>query len=123
MQIYGIKNCNTVKKALNFLNEQQIAYTFIDFKKQPPAAEQIRTFLQAVPAQQLINRRGTTYRRLDDNNRQKLDKAIEAEDVDNIIPYLIQHSSLIKRPVAVTANSTTIGFDETIQTRWLQATH
>ena len=62
--LYGITNCATVKKARLWLDENNIAYQFVDFKKTPPTAEQLKYWLASIPLDTLINKRGTTWRKL-----------------------------------------------------------
>ncbi|MFJ1269716.1 Spx/MgsR family RNA polymerase-binding regulatory protein [Legionella lytica] len=90
ISMFAIPNCDTVKKARNFLEKNQVAYEFIDFKKTPPTAEQIKhwsTFAGELP----VNKRGSTYR--------KYKEEYEALDLDEKIAFIIANVSLIKRPV------------------------
>ncbi|MFX8832853.1 ArsC/Spx/MgsR family protein, partial [Acinetobacter baumannii] len=67
--LYGIPNCSSVKKARTWFDEQQLAYTFVDFKKTPPNAELIKLWLKDVDWNELVNRKGTTYRGLSDTDK------------------------------------------------------
>jgi len=64
--VYGIPNCNTVKKARTWLDEQGVAYTFHDYKKQGVPTERLDAWIKAVGWEVLVNRQGTTWRKLDD---------------------------------------------------------
>lgn len=103
--LYGIPNCDTVKKARTWLDAQGIAYTFHDFKKQGVPADRLPRWLQAVGRDKLVNRQGTTWR--------KLDPALQAGVVDDAsaATLLLEHASVIKRPVVEWADDrTTVGF-------------
>lgn len=95
MQLYGIPNCDTVKKARALLNEAGVAHDFIDFKKQAPSLALLRGWAQAVGWPTLLNKAGTTWK--------KLDAAQQALAVDEAgaLALMATQSSLIKRPVAV----------------------
>lgn len=113
--LYGIPNCDTVKKARAWLTAQGIAYTFHDFKKQGVPSEQLPRWLQAVGWTTLVNRQGTTWR--------KLDPAVQAAVIDDAsaIQLMRDNASVIKRPVVEWADGrTTVGFkaDE-----WAAALH
>ncbi|MBP6115585.1 MAG: arsenate reductase [Neisseriaceae bacterium] len=104
--LYGIPNCSTVKKARTWLDAQSILYTFVDFKKQAPTAELIQSWLQDVPLTTLINKRGTTWRKLSPEEQ------ASAEHADAAIALMITNPSIIKRPVLVHAEHTQVGFSE-----------
>ncbi|QOL25173.1 ArsC family reductase [Thalassotalea sp. LPB0316] len=103
--IYGISNCDTVKKALKFLDKHQINYSFHDFRKDGIDADLVNSFLAQVDWSELINKRSTTYRNLADDIKESLSAA-------TIVELLIEQPTLIKRPVLVTQNEITIGFKE-----------
>ena len=94
IQLYGIPNCDTVKKARTWLQEQSIQFEFIDFKKQAPTAELITSWLQTIPLETLLNKRGTTWRKLTNDQKQAADAS-----VNNAIYLLIENTSMIKRPI------------------------
>lgn len=91
--VFGIPNCDTVKKARTWLADQQIIFDFHDFKKQGLTAEQIALWLEHTDLATLINRKGTTWRALSDAQKQS------AENVSEAIALMVQNPSLIKRPV------------------------
>lgn len=93
--LYGIPNCDTVKKARNWLSEQQIAYDFHDFKKAGITAELIQSWLTQTDWQTLVNRKGTTWRKLTEYEQNSI------QDNDTAISCMMQHPSVIKRPVLV----------------------
>ncbi|QDH77642.1 Spx/MgsR family RNA polymerase-binding regulatory protein [Echinicola soli] len=95
LAVYGIKNCDTMKKTFKLLEEEGVAYEFVDYKKTPPTAKLLEVFLEKVPLAQLVNKRGTTYRKLSEEEKDGMDEASTA------IPVLVANSSMIKRPVMV----------------------
>ncbi len=88
--LYGIKNCSTVKKALAHLDAQGIAYTFVDYKKQPPTLDDLERW-RAGFGELPVNKAGTTYRTL------KAD--YEAADAAQQAALLVANPSAIKRPI------------------------
>ena len=105
--VYGIPNCDTVKKARAWLQEQGLAYPFHDFKKQGVPAERLPAWMAAVGWEKLLNRQGTTWR--------KLDAGTQAAVVDaaSAAALLQAHASAIRRPVIewdVGAPAVTVGF-------------
>lgn len=107
LKIYGIKNCNTMKKAFDFLESKGQTYEFFDYKKQKPTPELLKSFLAKTPLSTLVNKQGTTYRKMDDGQKAALENEVTA------LPILIENSSMIKRPVIVYPDgSLTLGFDE-----------
>lgn len=104
VKIYGIKNCGSVKKALNFLESKQIKYEFVDFKKTPPSRENLESWLQKVPLEVLFNTKGMTYKKLG-----LKDKNLSNEEIKD---YLIKEPNLIKRPVIEANGEVIVGFKE-----------
>jgi len=103
--LYGIPNCDTVKKARTWLTDHGVDYTFHDFKKQGVPQPQIDTWLAAVGWETLINRKGTAWRGLDDATKAAVVDAASARAVALASP------SVIKRPVVQWADGTiTVGF-------------
>ena len=103
--VYGIPNCDTVKKARSWLSEQGITYQFHDFKKQGVPAERLPQWMQAVGWEKLLNRQGTTWRKLDEETRNS------AVDAPSAAAVMQEHASTIKRPVVEWADGTiTVGF-------------
>ncbi|OTG74588.1 arsenate reductase [Acinetobacter sp. ANC 4169] len=107
LKIYGIKNCNSMKKAFDLLNELGLAYEFHDYKKNGIAAETLKTWLDAKGQEVILNKKGTTWRKLSETEQQV---ALASEN--NLIEALTHHNSLIKRPVLETASGYIVGFDE-----------
>ena len=104
--VYGIPNCDTVKKARAHLAAQNIPYVFHDFKKQGVPQTRMDAWLQQMGWEKLLNRKGTTWR--------KLDAAIQASVVDaaSAKAVMLANPSVIKRPVVEwTVTRVTVGFD------------
>ncbi|NVK50774.1 MAG: Spx/MgsR family RNA polymerase-binding regulatory protein [Cyclobacteriaceae bacterium] len=107
--VYGIKNCNTMKKTFDFLESQGVNYEFIDYKKQKPTDELLRSFIDKAGLDAVINKKGMTYRKMDEEQRTAL------ENEDKAIPVLIENSSMIKRPIILYPDeSISLGFDEEV---------
>lgn len=104
MKLYGIPNCDTVKKARNWLTENGISYEWHDFKKQGLSEEHVAQWLTQIGWEQLINKQGTTWRKLDDATKASVIDAASATAV------MLANPSIIKRPVLVADNSTRVGF-------------
>jgi len=102
--LYGIKNCDSVRKALKFLTSHNIAYTFIDFREHPATLQQIDKWLQQSELKQLFNTRSTTYRTL-----QLKEKGLSDEEKRL---WLARENLLIKRPVLAFGNHLVVGYNE-----------
>ena len=105
MILYGIPNCDTVRKARKFLDENKIAYDFHDFKKQGLTLETIQNWLQSQPIEILVNKRSTSWKQLNDQQKQAL---LSGDD----LTVLTEMPTLIKRPVLESETSLLIGFKE-----------
>lgn len=104
--LYGIPNCDTVKKARAWLTEQQVAVTFHDFKKQGVPEDRLDHWLATVGWEKLLNRQGMTWR--------KLDPATQAgvRDAQSARSLMLAQASLIKRPVVEwNTRDVSVGFD------------
>jgi Spx/MgsR family transcriptional regulator len=103
--LYGIPNCDTVKKARTWLTDRAVPYQFHDFKKQGVPPAQLDAWLKAVDWETLVNRKGTMWR--------KLDAAAQAAVLDAASAHalVLTQPSIIKRPVVVWADGcVTVGF-------------
>ena len=97
IRIYGIRNCDTMKKAFNWLDQHAIDYAFHDYKKSAIDAATLTGWLARAERSALVNTRGTTWRKLP-AEAQRIDTDAEA------IALMIAHPSLIKRPVLDTGD-------------------
>jgi arsenate reductase len=101
--IYGIKACDTMKKARDWLEAEGVAYLFHDYKAQGIARETLEAWAQKVGWEILLNRAGTTFRKLPDSDKAGLDEA-------KAIALMLAQPSMIKRPVLDVDGVLTVGF-------------
>ena len=103
--VYGITNCDTVKRARAWLTDHGIDYAFHDFKKQGVPEADLDRWLASAGWETLVNRKGTTWR--------KLDPAVQAavHDAASARALMLAQASVIKRPVVEWGPKTTVGFD------------
>ena len=106
MTLYGIPNCDTVKKARAWLNAHQFAHEFHDFKKMGVSAAWLHTIAAQTGWQALLNQRGTTWRKLDDMSKTTVN------DEASAIALMLTQPSLIKRPVLEHKGRYHLGFSE-----------
>ncbi|MBS7698659.1 MULTISPECIES: ArsC family reductase [unclassified Chelatococcus] len=103
LPIYGIKNCDTMKKARSWLEGHGIAYTFHDYKAEGIDAGHLKAWVKAVGWEKLLNRAGTTFRKLPDGDRADLTE-------EKAIALMLAQPSMIKRPVLLVGGSPLVGF-------------
>ena len=103
LTVYGIKQCDTVRKALKWLDENDIEHRFHDFRSDGLQAELLQNWLDSDFSGQLVNRRSTTWRQLSEMQRQS--------QGEMLLNLLMQFPTLIKRPVFVTDHIVAIGFN------------
>ena len=103
--LYGIPNCDTVKKARAWLAERGVEVVFHDYKKQGVPEAELRAWVKRLGWEALLNRKGTTWR--------KLDAATQAGvvDADSAIALMLAQPSVIRRPVLVRGDALRVGFD------------
>ena len=108
MTLYGIPNCDTVKKARKWLDGRGVSYSFHDFKKGGLTEERAAEWIADLGVDKVVNKRGTTWK--------KLDPAIQESVTAETAPALLaSHTSLVKRPVIDIDGLRLIGFDNTIK--------
>ena len=112
MKLYGIRNCDTVKKARKWLDEHGVDYEFHDFKKDGLSSEKLGQWEQAVGWETLLNKRGTTWRKLPDEVRD----TISAQSAHQI---MLDNPSIIKRPVVERGDGVSVGFNADDWSAWL----
>ena len=108
--VYGIKNCDTCRNALKTLKDQGREHRFHDLRADGLDASEITRWLEAAGSEKLLNRRGTTWRKLPEAEREALDEG-------KIQRLLLEHPTLIKRPVFEVAGEVVVGFDAAAKTR------
>jgi arsenate reductase len=101
--MYGIKNCDTIKKARTWLEDRGIAYTFHDYKAEGIDEARLRRWCAEKGWEVLLNRAGTTFRNLPDADRVGL-------DLDKAVALMQRQPSMIKRPVVEAGDSLLVGF-------------
>jgi arsenate reductase (glutaredoxin) len=101
--IYGIRNCDTMKKARAWLDEHGIAYTFHDYREHGIDRALLEHWAREVGWEKLLNRAGTTFRKLPDRER-------EGVDEPRAIALMLAQPGMIKRPVLVAGEALLVGF-------------
>jgi arsenate reductase len=101
--IYGIPNCDTMKKARKWLEERGIGYRFHDYKKQGLEEPPLRLWVNELGWETLLNRRGTTWRKLPQGVRDGIDQ-------EGAIRMMLENPSIIRRPVLDTGSARHVGF-------------
>jgi arsenate reductase len=112
--VYGISNCNTVQKSLYWLKAHHIEFEWRDFKKTPPTKAEIMQWLQTFSWEELLNRKGTTYKKIPEANR--------PTNEQEAIELMILKPSSIKRPLLLNSDQKVfgIGFTEADYQQWFK---
>ena len=105
LTLYGINNCDTVKKARRWLEDHGIEYQFHDFRQDGLDINQLTSWVENLGWETLVNKRSTTWRGLSDKDKNILSK-------QQAIDLLLIHPTLIKRPVVVKNKTVLVGFNE-----------
>ena len=103
--VYGIPNCDTMKKARKWLDANGIDYEFHDYKKKGITKVKLKDWCKKADWEILLNRRGTTWRKLDDETKASINKTAA-------IDIMAENTSIIKRPVIETGDTILVGFSE-----------
>jgi len=111
IELYGIPNCDTVRKARKWLDAQDVTFTFHDFKKEGVEPERLAAWADAAGWEAILNKRGTTFRKLSEDDKAEIDRP-------KAMNLMAAQPSLIKRPVVEHADGILVGFDED---RWRTA--
>ena len=106
LHFYGIPNCDTVKKARLWLEANGLDYAFHDYKKEGADADKLAAWIADKGVDVVLNKRGTTYRKLSDAEK------ADAADSHKAVTLLVQNPSMIKRPVVEHENGILVGFKE-----------
>ena len=107
MKIYGIKNCNTMKRAFTALDQHDVSYEFHDYKKQDIDEATLKQWLKQKDQDVILNKKGTTWKKLSTDQQ-----AYALENEAQLIKTLIANPSMIKRPVLDIGSTIVVGFDE-----------
>ena len=105
IKMYGIPNCYTIKKARKWLTENGVDYEFHNYKKAGVPEEELKLWVKTIGWEILLNRRGTTWRKLDDRVKENIDEA-------SAIQVMIENPSAIKRPALEIDDQLLVGFSE-----------
>ena len=105
MILYGIPNCDTMKKARKWLSDHDVPYKFHDYKKLGLDESLLREWVTKVGWEVLVNRRGTTWRKLSQQQRDNINE-------ESAIEFMLSSPSLIKRPVLIKDTLILVGFDK-----------
>jgi arsenate reductase len=105
--LFGIKNCDTIKKARKWLNSKGIDYNFHDFRVDGIDKKQINAWLTQVEWQTLLNTRGSTWRKLPEDQRKWINKT-------GAVKLMLEQAAIIKRPVLSVKNKIHVGFKEDV---------
>ena len=105
--LYGIANCDSIKKAKKWLTAEGLAFEFHDYKKQGISPALLKNWCGQVDWESLVNKRGTTWRKLGESQKEGLTQA-------KAIRLMQENTSLIKRPVLIKKNTILVGFDQAI---------
>lgn len=103
--VFGIPNCDTVKKSRKWLDANDISYEFHDYKKKGIDKKTLQSFCKELGWEAVLNRRGTTWRKLDDSGKADITEA-------RALDLMVEHTSMIKRPVIDYGDGLLLGFDE-----------
>ncbi|MFN8416464.1 MAG: Spx/MgsR family RNA polymerase-binding regulatory protein [Cytophagaceae bacterium] len=106
MKIYGIKNCDTMKKAFTYLDSKGVEYDFHDYKKQAPEAAWLTDLVEKYGVDTVINKKGITWKKLEPEVQKK------ATTTKGAVALMIQSPSMIKRPIVIQGKKVIFGFDE-----------
>ncbi|MFK7860273.1 MAG: ArsC family reductase [Granulosicoccus sp.] len=104
--VFGIPNCDTVRKARKWLDANNVSYEFHDYKKKGIDRKTLQSWSKELGWDALLNRRGTTWRKLDDGEKANVNEA-------RALDLMVVHTSMIKRPVITHDGGLLLGFDET----------
>lgn len=105
IKLYGIPNCDTMKKARKYLADHGVAYDFHDYKKLGVDEDLLRSWIKQVGWETLLNRRGMMWRKLSQEQRDNIDEA-------SAIELMLETPSIIKRPVLIDGKNILVGFKE-----------
>lgn len=103
--LYGIPNCDTIRKARKWLAQQKVDYVFHDFRKDGLDEEQLSQWIKKAGWETLLNKRGTTWRKLDDETKNNVDEK-------SAIKIMLENPAIIKRPVLEAGKNLEVGFNE-----------
>lgn len=105
--VYGIPNCDTTRKAISLLNKNKIAFVFHDYKLEGISKQKLEQWIAEKGLETIFNKRSTTWKELSPADQKK------ADDRNAAIGLMMQHNSIIKRPVIEDGSNLAVGYNET----------
>jgi len=105
IKLYGIPNCDTIKKARKWLKDNNVDYEFHDYKKLGVPEKELKVWVKKLGWEIVLNKRGTTWRKLDDKTKESVTE-------DSAIQIMLDNPSIIKRPILVAQDLLLVGFKE-----------
>lgn len=105
LRMYGIPNCDSIKKARNWLKDNNVDYEFHNYKKDGVPEKELKKWIKEIGWEVLLNKRGTTWRKLDDAIKDNITK-------ESAIKIMLDNPSIIKRPVVDDGKNILVGFAE-----------
>lgn len=103
--MYGIKNCDTIKKARKWLDSNGVEFTFHDYRKDGLTGELLSSLESSLGWEAMLNKRGTTWRKLPEETKEAIDK-------ETAITIMLENPAIIKRPILDTEKSLELGFSD-----------
>jgi arsenate reductase (glutaredoxin) len=110
--LYGIPNCDTVKKSRAWFDSHGLAYQFHDFKKQGVPADALDAWVKALGWEALVNKKGTTWRKLPAEEQSAVTDAASAKAL------VLRHASVMKRPVVAMGSKLAVGYSPEVWAQW-----
>ena len=110
LTLYGIPNCDTIKKARTWLDKNNVAYTFYDYRKEPISTDKVKKWFKTFPWEKVINKASTTWKELSEEEKAAV------IDENSAAKLAVAHTTVIKRPVIEDSSgkALTLGFSEKI---------
>ncbi|WP_299248028.1 Spx/MgsR family RNA polymerase-binding regulatory protein [uncultured Cytophaga sp.] len=105
LTIFGIKSCDTMKKAFQWLDGKKVAYTFHDYKKGNLTKEDIEVWMKDLPIEEIINKKGTTWKKSTDEEKASI------SDSNKAIELILKNPSIVKRPLVQMGKKHLVGFN------------
>lgn len=115
LRVYGLKNCDSCRKARRHLDKTDIEYRFIDLREEPPQPGQVKAWLAILGEERLLNRRSTSWRELPDEQKLPVGQLSE----QHLIALICDHPTLVKRPLFVNGANMLNGFKPDVLDEWL----
>ena len=112
IKVHGIKNCDTVKKSIKWLEQHQLKYEFRDVREVPLSKAEVEQWLADIPADQLVNKRSTSWRQLDESQRDLSNQSL-------VCQLIVEQPTLFKRPLVQAKGEARVGFNAQQWEAWL----